>query len=163
MCGGRARCSTCRGRMAAGEEACPSAGADERGTLDRIGAPAGVRLARQFGPRGNVSILPPGPPGQPVFRATAPHRRGGGRRDVVVLFCDFPNRAELAGDHLPQDLLYVITLYVEALANAIRGAHGALSYVELDSICALFGLECDATQAAEQALQAAGAIESAIS
>src|SRR5262249_13246750 len=71
--------------------------------------------------------------------------------------------AELAGDHLPQDLLYVITLYVEALANAIRGAHGALSYVELDSICALFGLECDATQAAQQALQAAGAIECVIS
>jgi len=81
----------------------------------------------------------------------------------VVLFCDFLNRAELAGDHLPQDLLYVITLYVEALGNAIRAAHGALSYVELDSICALFGLECDTTQAAQQALQAAGAIESAIS
>jgi adenylate cyclase len=58
--------------------------------------------------------------------------------------------------------LYVITLYVEALGNAIRAAHGVLSYVELDSICALFGLECDVTQAAQQALQAAGAIEGAI-
>jgi hypothetical protein len=57
----------------------------------------------------------------------------------------------------------VITLYVEALGNAIQAAHGALSYVELDSICALFGLECDTTQAAQQALQAAGAIESAMS
>jgi adenylate cyclase len=162
MCGGRARCSTCRVRMAAGEEACPSAGADERATLDRIGAPADVRLACQLRPRGNVSIIPLVRTEQPIYRATAPQRRSG-EREVVVLFCDFLNRAELAGDHLPQDLLYVITLYVEALANAIRGAHGALSYVELDSICALFGLECDATQAAEQALQAAGAIESAIS
>src|SRR5262249_20023542 len=41
----------------------------------------------------------------------------------MVLFCDFLNRAELAGDHLPQDLLYVITLYVEALGNAVRAQH----------------------------------------
>src|SRR6476660_7910680 len=162
MCGGRARCSTCRVRVAAGEEACPSAGVDERATLDRIGAPTDVRLACQLRPRGNVSIIPLVRTEQPIYRAAAPQRRSG-EREVVVLFCDFVNRAELAGDHLPQDLLYVITLYVEALGNAIRAAHGALSYVELDSICALFGLECDTTQAAQQALQAAGAIESAIS
>ena len=38
-----------------------------------------------------------------------------------------------------------------------------VSYVELDSLCALFGLERDPAQAARQALQAAGAIEKAIS
>jgi len=91
-----------------------------------------------------------------------PQRRGG-EREVVVLFCDFLNRVELARDHLPQDLLYVITLYVEALGNAIRAARGTLSYVELDSVCALFGLECDVTEGAKQALQAAGTIERAIS
>src|SRR5215475_2346579 len=32
MCGGRARCSTCRVRVIAGEDVCPSAGTDERGT-----------------------------------------------------------------------------------------------------------------------------------
>jgi adenylate cyclase len=162
MCGGRARCSTCRVRVAAGEEACPSAGADERATLDRINAPADVRLACQLRPRGNVSIIPLVRTERPIYRATAPQQRSG-EREVVVLFCDFLNRVELAGDHLPQDLLYVITLYVEALGNAIRAAHGSLSYVELDSICALFGLECDATQAAQEALQAAGAIDNAIS
>jgi adenylate cyclase len=34
-----------------------------------------------------------------------------------------------------------------------------LSYIELDSLCALFGLERDPARAARQALQAAGAIE----
>jgi hypothetical protein len=33
---------------------------------------------------------------------------------------------------------YVMKLYVEAIGNAIRGVHGALSYVELDGICALY-------------------------
>src|SRR5262249_11270428 len=67
-----------------------------------------------------------------------------------------------ASDHLPQDLLYVLTLYVEALSNSIRAAHGTLSYIELDSLCALFGLERAPAQAARQALQAAGTIEKVI-
>ncbi len=58
MCGGRARCSTCRVRVTAGEENCPPAGADEQDTLDRIGAPADVRLACQLRPQGDVSIVP---------------------------------------------------------------------------------------------------------
>src|SRR5262249_28670498 len=33
MCGGRARCSTCRVRVTAGEENCPAAAMDERATL----------------------------------------------------------------------------------------------------------------------------------
>ena len=78
------------------------------------------------------------------------------------MFCDFRNRGELARDHLPQDLLYVLTLYVEALNNAIRAARGTISYVELDSICALFGLDRGTGQAAQNALQAVAAIEGVI-
>ena len=63
------------------------------------------------------------------------------------MFCDFLNRGELARDHLPQDLLYVLTLYVEALNNAIRSARGTVSYIELDSVCALFGIDRGADQA----------------
>ena len=84
-------------------------------------------------------------------------------REVVVLFCDFLNRAELAGEHMPQDLLYVLTLCIEAIGNCIRTARGTLSYVELDSVCALFGLERGPERAALQALQAAEAIERAMS
>jgi adenylate cyclase len=160
MCGGRARCSTCRVRVTAGEDFCPAAAADERATLDRIGAPPDVRLACQLRPRGDVSVIPLVRTERPIYRPTAPHRSP--EREIVVLFCDFLNRAELAGDHLPQDLLYVLTLYVEALGNAIRAAHGTPSYVEPDSTCALFGLECDPTQAAQQALRAASVIEAAL-
>jgi adenylate cyclase len=78
-----------------------------------------------------------------------------------VLFCDFRNRADLAADHLPQDLLYVLTLYVEGISNAIRASGGTLSYVEFDSICALFGHDGGAN-AAQGALRAAGAIEGVI-
>jgi adenylate cyclase len=161
VCGGRARCSTCRVRVTAGEDLCPAAEQDERATLARIEAPPDVRLACQLRPQGNISVIP-------LVRTERPHyrpmtRRRSAEREIVVLFCDFLNRAELAGEHMPQDLLYVLTLYIEALGNCIRTARGALSYVELDSLCALFGLEQPPAQAARQALQAAEAIEKAIS
>jgi adenylate cyclase len=161
VCGGRARCSTCRVRVTAGEDVCPPAEQDERATLARIEAPPDVRLACQLRPQSDISVIP-------LVRTERPHyrpmtRRRSAEREIVVLFCDFLNRAELAGEHMPQDLLYVLTLYIEALSNCIRAARGTISYVELDSLCALFGLERDPAQAARQALQAAGAIEKAIS
>jgi adenylate cyclase len=160
VCGGRARCSTCRVRVTAGEDVCPAAEQDERATLARIEAPPDVRLACQLRPQGDISVIP-------LVRTERPHYRPMTRprsaeREIVVMFCEFLNRAELAKEHMPQDLLYVLTLYIEALGNCIRTARGTLSYVELDSLCALFGLERDPTQAARQALQAAGAIEKAI-
>jgi adenylate cyclase len=161
MCGGRARCSTCRVRVTAGEENCPPAGADEQDTLDRIGAPPDVRLACQLRPQGDVSIVPLVRTERPVYRASPPKLNT--ERDIVVMFCDFLNRGELARDQLPQDLLYVLTLYVEALNNAIRSARGTVSYIELDSVCALFGLDRSSEQAAQNALQAVAAIERVIS
>jgi adenylate cyclase len=158
MCGGRARCSTCRVRVTGGEEFCPPAANDEQATLRRIGAPPDVRLACQLRPKGDVSVVPLVRTARPIYRQTA---QRGGEREVVVLFCDFRNRADLSSDHLPQDLLYVLTLYVEGVSNAIRASGGTLSYVEFDSICALFGHEGDAN-AAQGALRAAGAIEGVI-
>jgi len=156
MCGGRARCSTCRVRVTAGEELCPPAGADERATLARISAPPDVRLACQLRPRGDISVVPVVRTERPIYRQASPRRSD--EREIVVLFCDFLNRAELAGEHIPQDLLYVLTLYVEAIGHAIRTAGGTLSGVGLDSVSALFGVDCAPAQAARQALQSASAI-----
>ena len=45
VCGGRARCSTCRVRVTAGLAACEPPGEDEARTLERVGAQPEVRLA----------------------------------------------------------------------------------------------------------------------
>ena len=160
MCGGRARCSTCRVRVTAGDQNLPAAANDEQATLERIGATPDVRLACQLRPQGDISVVPLVRTARPIYRAAAsPHR--GGEREIVVMFCDFRNRADLAHDHLPQDLLYVLTLYVEGIGNAIRASGGTLGTVGVDSICALFGHESRGN-AAQGALRAAGAIEGVI-
>jgi len=161
MCGGRARCSTCRVRVTAGRDNCPPPAKDENDTLVRISAPADVRLACQLRPLGNVSVIPVVRTERPVYRATATRRSG--EHDVVVLHCDFRNRADFASDHLPQDLLHILTVYVDGLSHAIRSAGGSLSYVESDSVCALFGMDGATEVCAQRALQAVGAIEGVIS
>src|SRR5262249_26089947 len=138
MCGGRARCSTCRVRVTAGEGFCPPSGTDERATLDRIGASPDIRLACQLRPSGDISVVPLVRTARPVYRPTAPQRSA--EREIVVMFCDFLNRRELAHDQLPQDLLYLLTLYGEALGNAIRSANRTLSTVGLGRIGALFAV-----------------------
>ena len=158
MCGGRARCSTCRVRVTAGEEFCPPAANDETATLSRIGAEPGVRLACQLRPLGDISVVPLVRTARPVYR---PKEQRGGEREIVILFCDFRNRAELSADHLPQDLLYILTLYVESVGNAIRASGGTLGTIGVDSVCALFGHEVSGN-AAQGALRAAGAIEGVI-
>jgi adenylate cyclase len=146
--------------VTAGDEVCPPAERDEGATLERIGAPADVRLACQLRPRGDISVIPLMRTERPVYRL--PAAQPSAEREIVVLFCDFLNRGELAGDHMPQDLLYLLMRYVDAIGHAIRMADGALSSVRPDSICALFGLQQPVARAARQALQAGAAIEGAI-
>jgi adenylate cyclase len=161
MCGGRARCSTCRVRVTAGDEYCPTMGRDEQATLTRIGAGLDVRLACQLRPVDDISVVPLVQTERPVYRTHAPQRSR--EREVVVMFCDFLNRDELAHDELPQDLLYVLTLYGEALGRAIRTAGGTLTTIGPDGIHAFFGLERDPARAAQRALLAASAIERVLS
>ena len=85
MCGGRARCSTCRVRVTAGAESCPPPGADEQATLARIGAPSDVRLACQLRPEARYFGDPAGANGTadlPAIGAAA-RRRAGDRRALL--------------------------------------------------------------------------------
>jgi adenylate cyclase len=157
MCGGRARCSTCRVRVTAGAEFCSAIGKDEEATLHRIGVSPDVRLACQLRPSGDISVVPLVQTARPVYRTTAPQRAT--EHEIVVMFCDFLNRDKLAREQLPQDLLHLLTLYGEALGNAIRAADGTVISVGPDGVAALFGLGSEPTRAARRALRAAGAIE----
>lgn len=146
--------------MTAGDQNLPAAANDEQAMLERIGATPDVRLACQLRPQGDISVVPLVRTARPIYRAAAsPHR--GGERELVVMFCDFRNRADLAHDHLPQDLLYVLTLFVEGIGNAVRASGGTVGTVGVDSICALFGHE-SCGNPAQGALRAAGAIEGVI-
>ena len=160
MCGGRARCSTCRVRVTSGEAHCPPPEADEAHTLARIGAPAGVRLACQLRPRGDIAVVP--------LLAAAPAPllpapvRNSVERDIAVMLVDWCDRAAFAKRHLPQDVLYFVQLFGETVASIVSNEDGAHREIGGDEVVVLFGLDGDFAHACRTALEAAARVERAL-
>jgi adenylate cyclase len=157
VCGGRARCSTCRIEVLASAAPLPPANPEEAGTLARIAAPPAVRLACQLRPTGAIEVRPLAVPRgrTAAFEGWGPNAE----REVVVLFADLRRWTGLSEQHLPFDLVYVLDQYFEAVGDAVREAGGIPNQFIGDSVMALFGLETDTVTAARQALAAAEAIE----
>ncbi|HEX4885882.1 MAG TPA: adenylate/guanylate cyclase domain-containing protein [Casimicrobiaceae bacterium] len=154
LCGGRARCSTCRVRVAPAE-GLPPPGRDEAATLASINAPPDVRLACQLRPTHDVSVWP-------VFAidgSQAPPGRGSVEREIVVLFTDLRRWTGLAERQLPFDLVYVQNQFYAAVGDAVVDAGGLPNQFVGDSVMAIFGLEVDAPTACRQALAAVHGIE----
>ncbi len=157
VCGGRARCSTCRVRVESSSGVQPPPGPDEAQTLERIGNPPGVRLACQLRPTADLQVRPL-LAARGVGNAFEP-LGGPSERDVVVLFADLRRWTGLAEQQLPFDLVYVLDQYFEAVGDAVRESGGIPNQFIGDSVMALFGLDTDPVTAAKQALKAAGEIE----
>ena len=151
MCGGRARCSTCRVQVIAGAEHCPPPGEHERSTLARIGALEGTRLACQLRPRGDVGVV--------ALLSAVPHALraspgGAVERDIVVMVVDLRWAAQQRR-LLPHDLLYGLNRFSEAVGDAVRAAGGVPNQFAGDRVMALFGLGVVPIEANRQALRAA--------
>jgi adenylate cyclase len=154
LCGGRARCSTCRVRVSPWTGLAPPS-AEEAETLARIRAPRDVRLACQLKPEVDLDVAP-------VFAsdgAYAPLGRASVEREVVVLFTDLRRWTGLAERQLPFDLVYVQNQFYAAVGDAVDRAGGVPNQFVGDSVMALFGLEFDLATACRQSLAAVRDIE----
>jgi adenylate cyclase len=155
MCGGRARCSTCRVRIVAGADQCPLPAQNELDTLNRIHAPEGTRLACQLRPQGNVTVIPllaatPSPLREPANEAV--------EREIAVMLVGFRWTAT-PHSLLPQDLLYLLNRYSETVGDTVRKEGGVPIQFIGDGLTALFGLEVGAKEANRQALKAARQVD----
>ncbi|WP_424540322.1 2Fe-2S iron-sulfur cluster-binding protein, partial [Sinorhizobium medicae] len=109
VCGGRGRCSTCRVRITQGLENQPAPEAAELATLTRIGAPENIRLACQFRPVHNVSVVPILNTDSIGVKTQIARQNAGGReRRVAVLFCDLRDFTRIAEHRLPYDTVFLL-------------------------------------------------------
>lgn len=154
LCGGRARCSTCRIRVAGDPAALPAPQEAELRTLRRVRAAPDVRLACQLRPTGDISVTP-----LLGARSSTETSGLGSEREVVVLFVDLRSWTSLSERHLPHDLAYVLDQFFEVIGDAVRSAGGVPNQFIGDSVMALFGLEQDVPTACRQAIAATRAIE----
>ena len=158
MCGGNARCSTCRVRIVSGIEHCPPASPNERRTLDRIGAAPDVRLACQLRPTGPVGVVPlldASATAQPGREAPPPVVE----REVAILLADLLGWTGRVQVNAPLDVVYASNLMLAAIGDAISTAGGVCTRCDAEGAVAVFGIAIDATTACREALDAAHSIE----
>lgn len=161
VCGGRARCSTCRVRVTHGLERLAPPAAAELATLKRIGAPAGVRLACQVRPTADLTVAPLVPAGRPLDGLRVDLDEGR-ELPVTALFADLRDSTRLAAGRLPFDAIFIVDRYVQAVTAAIRAHRGHVTSVAGDGIMSVFGLDGDGGCGARDALMAAEAVWRAI-
>ncbi len=152
VCGGRARCTTCRVRVGDGLATLPPASALESQALSRIDAPPNVRLACQTRPTRDLAVTPllPAGAGAAAARGRAPAQ--GRERPIVAMFVDLRGSTRLAEARLPYDIVFIINQFFAEMYEALRLTGGYYAQFRGDGLLALYGLETDLPQACRQAL-----------
>ena len=157
VCGGRARCTTCRIRIGEGLAALHVPSALETNALHRIGAAPNVRLACQTRPVEEVTITPLLPA---RVSARATHTRGGvsGREQhVTAMFVDLRDSTKLGEERLPYDVVFILNQFFAEMSAALDATNGHYAQFAGDGLMALYGLESEVEEGCRDAIR--GAIE----
>ena len=160
VCGGRARCSTCRVRVLLGWESLAPPSPVEARVLAALGADRAVRLACQLKPTADISVWPLLPPEITVRdedRLTGTET--GTERFVAILFIDIRASTQLVESRLPYDVVFILNRFFEAVGSAIIAAGGTPNQFIGDGMMAIFGSETGPEQACRQGLEAARLID----
>jgi len=158
VCGGRARCSTCRVRVVSDYADLPKPSAREAFILSRVGADAdpSIRLACQLRPQADIAVVPIL---QPTIGAASvrslKRMHVGEERYVVSMFVDMRGSTTLGEAKMAFDVVVLINRFVEAVSRAVTDAGGQPNQFVGDGVLALFGLGADRPTACRQALRAA--------
>ena len=165
LCGGRARCSTCRVLVIDGSETLSAPGATEQALLDHISAPPRVRLACQIRPTHGltVQILTP--------VKTRDRQTDLGGEDALatgtevtatVLIVDMRAFTELARTQFPYDLVALLNRFMGEINQAVESHGGGATMYLSDGLMAVFGLGAADRNGARAAIRAARAMMRAI-
>jgi adenylate cyclase len=161
VCGGRARCSTCRIRVIGDCSSLPKPSSREAFVLNRVGAgsdPA-IRLACQLRPESDLSFFQIFLPQITAasLRTSSPSRIGE-ERYLVSMFVDMRGSTKLAEKRLPFDTVFIVNRFLGAVSQAVTECGGQPNQFVGDGELALFGLATGPQIACRQALRAAAMI-----
>lgn len=157
VCGGRARCTTCRVRIAGDLAGLPPANDLEAEALRRINAAPNVRLACQLRPPVDVSISPLVPAGAGAEAARRPGGVQGHEQQVAAMFIDLRGSTALGETRLPYDVVFILNQFFAEMAEALAMTGGHYAQFTGDGLLALYGLQGDIAPACRSAI--AGAAE----
>jgi len=156
VCGGRARCTTCRVLVTKGLDQLPEPAGLEAKALARIGATPGMRLACQIRPTADISVMP-------LLAADANAADGavrggleGSERLITVVFVDLRGSTTLGEAKMPYDVLFILNQFFHEMTKALVATNGHYSQFTGDGLMALYGLyDADPTTGPVDALRGA--------
>src|SRR4029079_11526137 len=163
VCGGKARCSTCRVRVISDRTTLPPPSGRESLVLSRVGAGANpaIRLACQLRPKNDVAVIPVLPANVGAdFVRNRQRINIGEEHYVVSMFIDMRGSTRLAETKLPFDTVFLINRFLEAASQAVIDAGGQPNQFVGDGLLALFALDTDPATACRQAMRAAAMVAS---
>ena len=141
LCGGRARCTTCRVLVTKGGEGLPPASGLEAAALARIGATPGMRLACQLRPTADISIMPLLAPDAGAAEGSLRGGFEGSERLITVVFVDIRGSTSLGESKLPYDVLFILNRFFHEMSKAVAATNGHYSQFTGDGLMALYGLD----------------------
>jgi adenylate cyclase len=163
VCGGRARCTTCRVRVSDGLAHLPPPGRLEAHALARIEAPPNVRLACQTRPTRDVGVTPLLPPHVGPASVAEPLGGAQGReRPIVAMFVDLRDSTRLGEGRLPYDVVFIMNQFFAEMNAALRATGGYYAQFRGDGLLALYGLESPLDAACRGAIAGAAEMQNRI-
>jgi adenylate cyclase len=163
VCGGRARCTTCRVRVGDGLADLAPPSRVEAQALSRIEAPPNVRLACQCRPTRDIAVTPLLPPNVGPSSALQPRSGAQGReRPIVAMFVDLRDSTRLGEGRLPYDVVFIMNQFFAEMHAALRATGGYYAQFRGDGLLALYGLESPLPAACRAALQGAAEMQARI-
>jgi adenylate cyclase len=159
VCGGAARCSTCRVLVVEGIENCGDRNGAERAIAKRLRLDPSVRLACQTQILGDMTVrrLALDAGDVELIRAQVQGKAKpeylGQEKFVAILFADLRGFTPLSEKLLPYDVIDLLNRYFQRVGKAIERNGGIINNYMGDGLMALFGMD-NPRRAAEQAVRA---------
>ena len=146
VCGGNARCSTCRVIVLEGVENCRPRTEAEQLLVARLQFDSNVRLACQTRLTGPVTVRRLVLDEQDAALAEEELRKpgidaAGEEKSVAILFADIRGFTAFAESLLPYDVIHALNRYYREIGSIIQRHGGVINNYMGDGVLAVFGLE----------------------
>jgi len=143
VCGGHARCSTCRVIICQGLENMLPKNRAEQALADKKGLEENIRLACQARLKGPVSLRRLVLDHQDADLAmTDEQQESTGREQAVaILFSDIRGFTRFSERHLSYDIIHILNRYFQEMGEVVLANHGYIDKYMGDGLMALFGVD----------------------
>ncbi len=166
LCGGRARCSTCRVFVGEGLDRLSDRNSAESAMSERLDLPDAVRLACQTTLLGSVSVrrlVLDKTDEKLVSQLGKPKLSGpvGREVSVAVLFIDVVGYTKMAAALPPYDVLHLLNRFFSRTGDVVEQNAGVIDNYMGDAVLALFGLHDEPDPVLSAVRAGVGALEAA--